>query len=105
MVTHQVHHLASNVNQILFLVDGEIKFRGNFSDLIASGVNMDMIEEQANEETRSCRSRNQSKTENFNDSFVNDSVDAKLLNSSHFSDLNSSSLMLNVFFIIFKKIF
>nr|APD26522.1 ATP-binding cassette transporter subfamily C member 4 X4 protein [Brachionus koreanus] len=95
LVTHQVHHLASNVREILYLVDGEIKFRGNFSDLIASGVNMDMIEEQGNEDTKSCRSRNQSKTDNFNESYQNDPVDVKLLNSSHFSDLNSSSLMLN----------
>nr|QNH67887.1 ATP-binding cassette transporter subfamily C member 4 X4 [Brachionus rotundiformis] len=95
LVTHQVHHLASNVSEILYLVDGQIKFRGNFTDLIASGVNMDMIEEQGNEDTKSCRSRNQSKTENFSDSYINDSADAKLLNSSHFSDLNSSSLMLN----------
>ncbi|CAF0703154.1 unnamed protein product [Brachionus calyciflorus] len=95
LVTHQVHHLASNVSEILYLVDGEIKFRGNFTDLIASGVNMEMIEEQGNDDARSNRSRRESRTEFNENNFTNDSIDAKFLNSSHFSDLNSSSLMLN----------
>lgn len=59
---------------------------------------MEMIEEQGNEEARSNRSRRQSRVENQTnqDNSLNESIDAKFLNSSHFGDLNSSSLMLNV---------
>ena len=105
MVTHQVHHLSSNVSEILYLADGEIKFRGNFTELIASGVNMEMIEEQGNEDARSNRSRRQSRVENQinQENSFNESIDAKFLNSSHFSDLNSSSLMLNVSYLETKK--
>nr|UOU03343.1 ATP-binding cassette subfamily C4-4-2 [Brachionus rubens] len=65
LVTHQVHHLASNANEILYLEDGEIKFRGSYSELISSGVNMEMIEEQGNEEVKSIRSIRHSKSENY----------------------------------------
>nr|UOU03342.1 ATP-binding cassette subfamily C4-4-1 [Brachionus rubens] len=95
LVTHQVHHLASNANEILYLEDGEIKFRGSYSELISSGVNMEMIEEQGNEEVKSIRSRKQSKAETNEVTALNDTIETKFLNSSHFSDLNSSSLMLS----------
>ncbi|CAF0703150.1 unnamed protein product [Brachionus calyciflorus] len=112
LVTHQVHHLASNVSEILYLVDGEIKFRGNFTDLIASGVNMEMIEEQGNDDARSNRSRRESKNDydvksirkrniSRNDNCEKNSIastdafDPIFLKSSHFSDLNASTLSLN----------
>lgn len=39
LVTHQVHFLK-DVSRILYLDDGEIKFKGNYQELLKSGMNM-----------------------------------------------------------------
>ncbi len=48
LVTHQVHMLT-NVNKIIYLVDGEIKMQASFADMMKSGINMDMMEKEKSE--------------------------------------------------------
>jgi len=44
-VTHQVHHLT-NVNNIICLNEGRIQIKGSYDDLVNSGINMELIENQ-----------------------------------------------------------
>jgi ATP-binding cassette subfamily C (CFTR/MRP) protein 4 len=96
LVTHQVHFLT-NVNQIIYLANGEMKIQGCFSDLIKTGINMEMMANSESKEVEKVE-LNSSIANNIeeiikSENKINQSIELlAAISSNQFLDATTSSL-------------
>ena len=97
LVTHQVHFLT-NVAKIIVLDNGEIKFIGNFNQLVKFGVNMEMITQNEYESTNKMERKNSLEIIRFKRTLSNASKYSYDSTSDVISEINASNLLLDVIY-------